>query len=300
MQEIPHPVTKLAWNSWVELSFATAEKLGVVFGDLLAISTPAGRVEASVFPRGGIRDDAIALPIGQGHRVGHYASMAGDGAPGEPRGANVIELLPAKADAAGSRVWLGANAELAPTGHFRRLVLSQWTDNQRQRGLARQVSLAALTGEEEHGGHHGGHHDEPPHSFDASFDANPEQPYRWGMTIDNDRCNGCGACIAACYIENNVAVIGEQQSLQHREMTWLRIERYVGEGDVSGGAERRPIPDRERLGELDVRYVPLPCQHCGAAPCEGVCPTLATYHNVEGVNAMVYNRCAGTRYCANN
>jgi molybdopterin-containing oxidoreductase family iron-sulfur binding subunit len=85
-----------------------------------------------------------------------------------------------------------------------------------------------------------------------------------------------------------------------REMTWIRIERYVGEGDLEGGAERRPVPHREKLGDTDIRYAPMPCQHCGAAPCESVCPTLATYHNVEGMNGMIYNRCAGTRYCANN
>jgi len=83
-------------------------------------------------------------------------------------------------------------------------------------------------------------------------------------------------------------------------MTWLRIERYVGEGDRDGGEERRPYPKREVLGETDVRRLPMPCQHCGAAPCEAVCPVIGTYHTKEGINGMVYNRCVGTRYCANN
>lgn len=302
LQEIPHPVTKLSWNSWVEMSFATAESLGVGFGDVVSVTTAAGTIDASVFPRGGIREDAIAIPIGQGHSVGQYASMANDGAPGEARGVNVIGVLPASPDANGSRVWLGTNASLASAGKFRRLALSQWTDNQRGRGLAQKVTLAELAGHgDDHGdGHGGGHHDGPPHTFDPAYDADPDQPYRWGMAVDSDRCNGCSACVAACYMENNVAVVGETQAIQHRETSWLRIERYIGDGDQTGGRERRPIPDREKLGELDVRHVALPCQHCGAAPCEGVCPTLATYHNVEGMNAMVYNRCAGTRYCANN
>lgn len=302
LQEVPHPVTKLSWNSWVEMSFATADALGVGFGDVVSVETGAGSIDVSVFPRGGVRDDVIAIPIGQGHTVGHYASMTNDGAPGVARGVNVIDVLPAAKDASGSRVWLGANAQLTKTGQFRRLALSQWTDNQRGRGLAQQVTLAELAGHgDDHGDEHGGgHHDGPPHTFDPGYDAEPGQPYRWGMTIDTDRCNGCSACVTACYMENNVAVVGETQAIQHREMSWLRIERYIGEGDLEGGEERRPIPDREKLGELDVRHVPMACQHCGAAPCEGVCPTLATYHNIEGMNGMIYNRCAGTRYCANN
>ena len=315
LQEIPEPVTKLQWNSWVEMSFATADKLGVGFGDVVEVTTAAGTLESSVLPRGGIRDDTIAIPIGQGHSEGLYASMEGEGEhggwihgpmgaegqPGVPRGANVMAALPASEDEAGGRVWLGSQAAVQKTGRFRRLALSQWTDNQRERGLAKTASLAQLAGHgDDHHGGHGGHHDEPPHTFTAAYDADPDQPYRWGMVIDNDRCNGCSACVAACSIENNIPMVGETQAIQRRDMAWIRIEKYVGEGDLKGGAARRPVPNREKLGELDIRYIPMPCQQCGAAPCEAVCPTLATYHNKEGLNGMVYNRCAGTRYCANN
>ncbi|MDE0886062.1 MAG: 4Fe-4S dicluster domain-containing protein [Myxococcota bacterium] len=313
LQEIPEPTTKLQWNSWVEMSFTTAEKLGVGFGDVVSVTTPAGSIEGSVFPRGGIRDDTIAIPIGQGHSVGFYASMEGEGEhggwsagpeaaagePGRPRGANVMAVLPATQDESGGRVWLSTRAEVAKTGRFRRLALSQWTDNQRERKLAQVASLAQIAG---HGGddHHGAHHDEPPHTFTAAYDADPDQPYRWGMVIDNDRCNGCSACVASCSIENNVPVVGEAQAIQRRDMAWIRIEKYIGDGNQKGGSARRPVPESEKLGELDVRYIPMPCQQCGAAPCEAVCPTLATYHNKEGLNGMIYNRCAGTRYCANN
>jgi len=91
-------------------------------------------------------------------------------------------------------------------------------------------------------------------------------------------------------------------AIKHREMTWMRIERYVGDGEIDfdDGAERRPTPDGEALGENEVRHLPMLCQHCGAAPCEAVCPVIATYHTDEGINGMVYNRCVGTRYCGNN
>ncbi len=328
MQEIPDPVTKLSWNSWVELSHAKAAELDLKFGDVVTIATEAGSVDVSVFPRGGIPDDVIAMPIGQGHTVGHYASMTGDEQPqpGVARGVNLAEILPAATDEAGGQAFLSTKATVTKTGRFRRLALSQWTDNQRKRGLAPEVSLydlaqagsmahflaASPASASEHsdtegaeGGEHarGGHHfSGPPFEFDPANDAHPDQPYRWGMTIDNDRCTGCSACVVACYVENNVSIVGEQQAIRRREMSWLRIERYVGDGDddVSADSERRPIPSGEVLGETQVRYLPMLCQHCGAAPCEAVCPVIATYHNDEGINGMVYNRCVGTRYCANN
>ncbi len=323
LQEIPDPVTKISWNTWAEISYAKAEELGLVFGDIAKITTESGEIEVSVYPRGGIRDDVIGLPIGQGHTVGHYASMAGDGQPGVARGANLAAVLPAALDESGSQAFVSTTASVAATGRFRRLALSQWTDNQRKRGLAPEVSLFELAGgsaeaahsdaaaaeDDSHAGdEHGGegaaeHHMEgPPFEFERSYDADPDQPYRWGMTIDNDRCTGCSACIASCYIENNVSIVGEEGAIRHRDMTWLRIERYLGDGDddVRDGSERRPTPDGEELGKNEVRHLPMLCQHCGAAPCEAVCPVIATYHTDEGINGMVYNRCVGTRYCANN
>ena len=107
---------------------------------------------------------------------------------------------------------------------------------------------------------------------------------RWGMVIDTDRCNGCNACSVACASENNVPAVGPEQAAKGRTMGWIRVERsYVGE-----------FPD------VELRFRPVLCQHCEAAPCEPVCPVYATYRNPEGLNAMVYSRCVGTRFCANN
>ena len=117
-----------------------------------------------------------------------------------------------------------------------------------------------------------------------SFNYKRHNAYKWVMVIDLDRCNGCGACVIACQAENNVAVVGEKLAFQQRTMSWLRIERYF-DGEWPN---------------LRVAFLPMLCQHCDAAPCEPVCPVFAAYHTPDGLNGQVYNRCVGTRYCANN
>jgi Fe-S-cluster-containing dehydrogenase component len=104
---------------------------------------------------------------------------------------------------------------------------------------------------------------------------------RWAMVVDLDRCTGCQACVVACHAENNIPVVGEKEAAKVRTLHWIRIERYW-EGEYPN---------------VKARFMPILCQHCGEAPCEPVCPVFATYHNPEGLNAQVYSRCIGTRFC---
>ncbi len=334
LQEIPDPITKITWQSWAEISQEAAKRLGVGPGDVISVATKFGSLEVPVWPRGGLRDDVVAVATGQGHTVGRYASASTEESPNAPRGVNVISLLPALTDETGGRAWLAAKARVAAAGRTARLAYTQLTDNKRQRMLGESISLVALAkgenpfaaneglpgqgsghggnghggdphGEDDHGAAaaaHGNGHHEGPHEMRRFFDPVDDGvgDYRWGMTIDVDKCNGCSACVVACYIENNIPVVGEEGVLRSRQMSWLRIERYVGEGYRQLQTGRPGPQNHEQLGNVDVRNSPMMCQQCGAAPCEPVCPVYATYHSEDGFNGMIYNRCIGTRYCANN
>ncbi|HEY7529605.1 MAG TPA: molybdopterin dinucleotide binding domain-containing protein [Gemmatimonadota bacterium] len=282
MQELPDPVTKAVWGSWIEIHPDTARRLGVRGGDLLEVASPHGRVKASAFLYPGIRPDTVAMPIGQGHtEYGRYAKR---------RGANPVALLPAELDAAsGGRVWFATRVTLsrasADDGWDHRLIEMQGSPHQHSRGIALAYSAAEAAEAEA----------APAESESVRLleritaDADEDSPYRWGMTIDLAKCVGCSACVTACYAENNIPAVGPDDCVKGRELSWLRIERYWAEPD-----------EVEETGEFSVRWLPMLCQHCGQAPCEPVCPVYAAYHNPEGLNAQIYNRCVGTRYCANN
>ena len=272
MQELPDAVTKAVWNSWVEIHPETAGPLGIETGDLVRVTTPTGSLEAPAVLYRGIRPDAIAIPLGQGHT--EYGRIAAG------QGVNALTLLDGTADSrSGALAYSGAAAELEAVGSRGRLAIMQGSDIDLDRSIGELINVDAAMDAAQ------AHHIDLTELVEAAWDSDPKSPYRWGMTIDLNACNGCGACVTACYAENNIPAVGEDLCAQGREMSWMQIMRYYEETED---------------GEFQTVHVPVLCQQCGDAPCEPVCPVFATYHTGEGLNAQVYNRCVGTRYCANN
>ena len=294
LMENADPVTKITWHSWVEVSPATARTLDVRDGEIVELTSPYGTVEAPVYVYPGIRDDAVAIPLGFGHTA--YGTFA------QGRGVNALDLLGAPR---GDFVpYLSTRVSVRKTGGYRKLASVAGVPRQLGRGIAEGISLAAakkgLTVEQaylEEG--HGRHEINTALELEAIRGWSEEQQRatehgdytrelpQWGMAIDLAKCTGCSACVTACYAENNIPTVGESEVLRGREMTWLRIERYWEDPEEPGAPP-------------SARFIPMLCQHCGNAPCEPVCPVYAAYHTADGLNGQVYNRCVGTRYCANN
>jgi molybdopterin-containing oxidoreductase family iron-sulfur binding subunit len=289
LQELPDPVTKLGWTTWVEIHPDTATKLGIADGDVVEIASDAGKVEAVAVLYPGIRPDTVAMPLGQGHTAfGRYA---------QGRGANAYALLAAQPASFGGVVHYAA-VTVRLTGDHEKLPTRSGNSRQLDRGIGQAVALTALLQK----GFEPQREEQAapiPEKIEEVLDQWQEEQYqdwrnrgnyagehpKWGMAIDLSRCTGCSACVTACYAENNLPVVGKELMQRGREMSWLRIERYF-----EGGGEE----------PLEVRTVPMLCQQCGNAPCEPVCPVFAAYHTPDGLNGQVYNRCVGTRYCSNN
>jgi anaerobic selenocysteine-containing dehydrogenase/Fe-S-cluster-containing dehydrogenase component len=278
LQELPDPITSLVWDAWAELHSATAKKLGIAEGDVVQIRNKSGEINLPVYITDYVRKDVVAVPMGQGHSAyGRIATQVGGG--------NVFSMVPAIKPENGP-AYVASMVKVNRGRGRINVVKTQGSDSQHGREIAKTMFVGATAAAANGSGHGGGHgggahgHHEPKQMYKQR-----EHPvYEWGMAVDLSACTGCGACVVACYAENNIAVVGRETCSHGREMSWLRIDRYF-----DGEPE-----------ELQVSFQPMMCQHCHNAPCEPVCPVYATYHNEEGLNAMIYNRCVGTRYCSNN
>ncbi len=275
LQELPDPITQITWDNWVEIHPEDAKKLDVERGDIVQLTTRYGTVELPAYVYAGVRPGTVAVPIGQGHtEYGRYA---------KGNGANICSVLPdLPLPFSGGMQWSGVAVRVVAKGSRIDFADVAGSDYLHGRNIVQVVTVEELLSNS---------NPEAAERKQPSVYPEHEHPdYRWGMTIDLDKCTGCSACVTACYAENNVPVVGKQQVQLGRELSWIRIERYFD--DPPGDSSQPYAPN--------AKFLPMLCQHCDNAPCEPVCPVYAAYHTPEGLNAQVYNRCVGTRYCSNN
>lgn len=270
MQELPKPITKITWDNAAYISPKMAEKLDLSTHDLINISTNGQEIKAPVWILPGQAENTISIGLGFGREsLGRIANGVG---------VNVYPLL----SNAGFNL---SNATVTKVSGRHKLVSAQmhfeFDGTTERREIIKNSTLANYKHDAEHP-----HfiHPFPHHDSDIYEGAWEYDSYAWGMVIDMNVCTGCNACVAACQAENNIPIVGKKEVETGRELHWIRVDTYYG-GDI----------DNPRFYTQ-----PINCMQCESAPCEPVCPVGATFHDSEGLNVMVYNRCVGTRYCSNN
>jgi molybdopterin-containing oxidoreductase family iron-sulfur binding subunit len=285
MQELPDPLTKLAWDNAVLISEQTAGALGIATGDEVTVEAGNGSVRGTLLVQPGQSVGTVSIALGYGRDwPGRIASGAG------------FNAYPIRTS---ERLWTNPTGRISGTGQTEQLVTTQ--DHyaiDTVGGVGTQERLPVLFREasaETYKAHPNFARDRS-HTISSLSLWEETQfegaNYRWGMATDLTKCTGCSACVTACQAENNIPIVGKDQVRMGREMHWLRIDRYYRfRRDGDGWDTSQPA---------SIAMQPLTCQHCENAPCEQVCPVAATVHTSDGLNAMIYNRCVGTRYCANN
>jgi Fe-S-cluster-containing dehydrogenase component len=261
LEELPDPISKVTWGNYAAVAPALARNRGLTDGDVVKISTDRGKLELPVFEQPGQQAETISIAIGYGRKqVGKV---------GQNVGVNVFPLIPFFD---GRRQYSVSGAALEKIGRRQNLASTQTQFSMEGRPIVLETTVEEL-------GNASGSEALP-----TLWAKRLAGEHSWGMAIDINACTGCSACVVACQAENNVPVVGKDQVERSRIMHWIRIDRYY----------RGSQEDPRSL------HQPMMCQHCQNAPCETVCPVLATTTSSEGLNQQVYNRCIGTRYCANN
>jgi len=265
LQELPDPVSKVTWGNYAAIAPAVARRLGVNDGDVIAIRSASRQIELPALIQPGQSPQAVSIALGYGRSAA--------GRVGTKVGVNAYPLVRV---AGGSPPDAHRFVTITLTGRVDPLACTQTHHSMEGRDIVRQTTLHDSTA--------GAHTREVETPAASLWPERPGGAHAWGMAIDLNACTGCSACVTACQAENNVPVVGRDEVRRGREMHWIRIDRYYA------GSEDAP----------ETLVQPMMCQHCGDAPCEPVCPVLATVHSSDGINQQVYNRCIGTRYCENN
>ncbi len=297
LQELPDPITRVTWDNYVCVSPRDAREKGWMQGNVVTLKTPTASVKAPVLIQPGLTPGTIAVAVGYG-RTG--AGKTADGI-----GFNAYAL--ATLSSAGMNFTSAVDVQKTVEEDYK-FASTQTHHTMMGREIVKETILSEYIKDPQAGNE--------PELLEVRAGKNVSKQstenvnlwddfdignHHWGLAIDLNACTGCGACVVACSAENNVPVVGKDEVMRSREMHWIRIDRYYssdadekqgGDGDVKKMEDPSDFPA--------VVFQPLMCQHCNHAPCETVCPVIATSHSSEGLNQMTYNRCVGTRYCANN
>ncbi len=296
LQELPDPITKAVWDHYATISQKDATTLGIENDaegntQYLTIGSGGNTIKLPALVQPGQAPGTLGIAIGYGRtKVGKVAENIG------------VNVYPLVALSNGSFSYsVTAGVSVAKAGDSYQIAQTQIHHTYMGRSNVIQESVLSEFKKDAHAGREFPKVTQWEEKVDPGtvslWKGHDYNNHHWGMSIDLNACTGCGACIVACNVENNVALVGKQEVINRREMHWLRIDRYYS-------STTQDIADYAALEQAaenpEVVFQPMLCQHCNNAPCETVCPVAATTHSSEGLNQMTYNRCIGTRYCANN
>ena len=294
LQEASDPITKTTWDNYLTVSQAQAEEWGIKMDDgtteKVNLTVGNTSVTLPVLIQPGQAAGTVGLALGYGRtsagRVGNEVGVNAYPFITKLNGANVYEVF--------------AGVSVEKTGESYRIAQTQTHQTYMGRtNVIQESTLSAYKKDTKAGREYPkiykeGEYIQP--SKITLWKGHEYNNHHWGLAIDMNSCTGCAACTVACQAENNIPVVGKEEVLNRREMAWIRIDRYY-----SSDAPVDDLIALEKASENpEVTFQPMMCQHCNNAPCETVCPVAATTHSTEGLNQMTYNRCIGTRYCANN
>ena len=285
LHELPDPITRITWGGAVSIAPRRFDEMKLANGDLVEVDAGHAKLVAPAYRHAGMHHDQVAVPLGLGRAA---CGVIGNGV-----GPNAFPL---RRLADGRLLSAGLPVKIRKVDGHEQLAFGQGSDviDRDRRPLVPATVLTAYEKDRASGTEqqHGGPSAWPEHEYPKA---------RWAMAIDLSLCNGCGKCVVACQAENNIPVVGRHGMIDGREMSWIRIDRYYDAPKKDGGWDAEvwdgPL---EVVEEPRTLFQPMLCQHCENAPCETVCPFVATMHSEDGLNQQVYNRCVGTRYCANN
>lgn len=349
LNETPDPITKVTWDNYVCMAPSDMEEMGLQTyigqcdcASVVNVTVGNKTIKLPAFPTPGQKKGTVAIALGFGRGAGNEeigksayqtgekgVHLTGEGGKRVPIGQNAYPLASASGETV---IYAAYDVKIEKTAETYGIATTQMHNTVMGRdSVVKETNLAAYSAEKDKGKGKASWNMMPTLSVhedvnkDGEIDARDRKSvreadlwrahpvegvgHRWGLTIDLNSCIGCGSCITACHTENNVPVVGKDEVLRHRDMHWMRIDRYfsseyatleeteeaTGKGAI--GAYRHMENPEENPKTV---HMPMMCQHCNHAPCETVCPVAATVHSNEGLNNMAYNRCIGTRYCANN